>query len=167
MSKPKKQIFTLCFLLGIQSGLMVQHISANESKVAETVLQGMQKQVTGSVIDEAGQPVIGATVKLKGSQLGTVTNMDGNFSLKVPEGSVIVVSYIGYQTQELKAKEGAVLQVRLQPESKQLTEVVVTALGIKRAQKALSYNVQQVSSDDLVRNKDANFINSLAGKVAG
>ena len=167
MSKPKKQIFTLCFLLGIQSGLMVQHISANESKVAETVLQGMQKQVTGSVIDEAGQPVIGATVKLKGSQLGTVTNMDGNFSLKVPEGSVIVVSYIGYQTQELKAKEGATLQVRLQPESKQLTEVVVTALGIKRAQKALSYNVQQVSSDDLVRNKDANFINSLAGKVAG
>ena len=166
MSKPKKQIFTLCFLLGIQSGLTVQHISANESKVAETVLQGMQKQVTGSVIDEAGQPVIGATVKLKGSQLGTVTNMDGNFSLKVPEGSVIV-SYIGYQTQELKAKEGAVLQVRLQPESKQLTEVVVTALGIKRAQKALSYNVQQVSSDDLVRNKDANFINSLAGKVAG
>ena len=53
MSKPKKQIFTLCFLLDIQSGLMVQHISANESKVAETVLQGMQKQVTGSVIDEA------------------------------------------------------------------------------------------------------------------
>ncbi len=99
--------------------------------------------------------------------MGVVTDIDGKFSLKTSVGSVLTVSYIGYKTQDIKVQEGGSLNIKLEPESKQLNEVVVTALGIKRSQKALSYNVQQVTSDELIRNKDANFINSLAGKVAG
>ena len=112
-------------------------------------------------------PIIGATVKVRGAQMGVVTDIDGKFSLKTSVGSVLTVSYIGYKTQDIKVQEGGSLNIKLEPESKQLNEVVVTALGIKRSQKALSYNVQQVTSDELIRNKDANFINSLAGKVAG
>ena len=123
--------------------------------------------VSGIVKDENGLPIIGATVKVRGAQMGVVTDMDGKFSLKTSVGSVLTVSYIGYKTQDIKVQEGGSLNIKLEPESKQLNEVVVTALGIKRSQKALSYNVQQVTSDELIRNKDANFINSLAGKVAG
>ncbi|MBF1434457.1 MAG: SusC/RagA family TonB-linked outer membrane protein [Prevotella nanceiensis] len=123
--------------------------------------------VSGIVKDENGLPIIGATVKVRGAQMGVVTDIDGKFSLKTSVGSVLTVSYIGYKTQDIKVQEGGSLNIKLEPESKQLNEVVVTALGIKRSQKALSYNVQQVTSDELIRNKDANFINSLAGKVAG
>jgi len=123
--------------------------------------------VSGIVKDENGLPIIGATVKVRGAQMGVVTDIDGKFSLKTSVGSVLTVSYIGYKTQDVKVQEGGSLNIKLEPESKQLNEVVVTALGIKRSQKALSYNVQQVTSDELIRNKDANFINSLAGKVAG
>lgn len=123
--------------------------------------------ISGIVKDENGLPIIGATVKVRGAQMGVVTDIDGKFSLKTSVGSVLTVSYIGYKTQDIKVQEGGSLNIKLEPESKQLNEVVVTALGIKRSQKALSYNVQQVTSDDLIRNKDANFINSLAGKVAG
>ena len=123
--------------------------------------------VSGIVKDENGLPIIGATVKVRGAQMGVVTDIDGKFSLKTSVGSVLTVSYIGYKTQDVKVQEGGSLNIKLEPESKQLNEVVVTALGIKRSQKALSYNVQQVTSDELIRNKDANFIKSLAGKVAG
>lgn len=123
--------------------------------------------ISGIVKDENGLPIIGATVKVRGAQMGVVTDIDGKFSLKTSVGPVLTVSYIGYKTQDIKVPEGGSLNIKLEPESKQLNEVVVTALGIKRSQKALSYNVQQVTSDELIRNKDANFINSLAGKVAG
>ena len=127
---------------------------------------GRGKTVGGTVLDENGEPVIGATVTVKGTNLVTVTDIDGRFELKVPNGSILSVSYLGYTTAEVPAT-GENLTISLKPDERQLAEVVVTALGIRRSEKALSYNVQQVNSEQLTTVKSANFMNSLAGKVAG
>lgn len=135
-------------------------------KAAATVAQDDGKTVGGTVLDENGEPVIGATVTVKGTNLVTVTDIDGRFELKVPNGSILSVSYLGYTTAEVPAT-GENLTISLKPDERQLAEVVVTALGIRRSEKALSYNVQQVNSEQLTTVKSANFMNSLAGKVAG
>lgn len=136
------------------------------AKAAATVAQDDGKTVGGTVLDENGKPVIGATVSVKGTNLVTVTDIDGRFELKVPNGSILSVSYLGYTTAEVPAT-GENLTISLKPDERQLAEVVVTALGIRRSEKALSYNVQQVNSEQLTTVKSANFMNSLAGKVAG
>lgn len=136
------------------------------AKAAATVAQDDGKTVGGTVLDENGEPVIGATVTVKGTNLATVTDIDGRFELKVPNGSILSVSYLGYTTAEVPAT-GENLTISLKPDERQLAEVVVTALGIRRSEKALSYNVQQVNSEQLTTVKSANFMNSLAGKVAG
>lgn len=136
------------------------------AKGAATVAQDDGKTVGGTVLDENGEPVIGATVTVKGTNLVTVTDIDGRFELKVPNGSILSVSYLGYTTAEVPAT-GENLTISLKPDERQLAEVVVTALGIRRSEKALSYNVQQVNSEQLTTVKSANFMNSLAGKVAG
>lgn len=105
--------------------------------------QGNEKTIQGVVLDETGAPVIGATVVVKGTKTVTVTDIDGNFSLKAPVGSTIVITYIGYNAKEVAATTEK-LSITMQPNTNDLEEVVVTALGIKRAEKALSYNVQQV-----------------------
>lgn len=136
------------------------------AKAAATVAQDDGKTVGGTVLDENGEPVIGATVSVKSTNLVTVTDIDGRFELKVPNGSILSVSYLGYTTAEVPAT-GENLTISLKPDERQLAEVVVTALGIRRSEKALSYNVQQVNSEQLTTVKSANFMNSLAGKVAG
>ena len=125
-----------------------------------------QQKVTGKVKDANGEPLIGVSILVKGTTNGTVTDIDGNFSLQADKGAVLEVSYIGYATQTVTVT-GAPLNLVMKEDSEQLEEVVVTALGIKRAEKALSYNVQKVGQDELVRVKDANFVNSLNGKIAG
>lgn len=128
---------------------------------------GEKRTVTGVVKDIHNEPIIGATVSIKGTGNGTVTNLDGNFSLaNVRKGDILQVSFVGYQTKEF-AWNGEKLDIVLSDDAKVLDEVVVTALGIKRAEKTLSYNVQKISNEALTTVKDANFINSLSGKVAG
>lgn len=123
--------------------------------------------MTGTIVDEHQDPLIGATVSVKGTNEKTITDLEGNYIITTDEANpVLLVSYIGYQSKELRVS-GDKADITLTPDAKSLNEVVVTALGIKRAQKALSYNVQQVSGEELATNKDANFINSLSGKVAG
>ena len=127
-----------------------------------------KKKVGGVIRDENGDPVIGATVRQKGAQGGAITDLDGRFTLMVDEGSELEISYIGYNTKTVRVGRHNTYDISLSAgNAKELNEVVVTALGIKREQKALSYNVQQVGGDVLAANKDANFINSLSGKVAG
>lgn len=123
--------------------------------------------ITGTVTDSSGEPLMGVSVLVKGTSSGAATDLDGNFSVKASVGQVLTFSYIGYTTQEIKITNTDPLNVVMEENTKTLDEVVVTALGIKREQKSLSYNVQQVKGDALVTNKDANFVNSLAGKVAG
>ena len=123
--------------------------------------------VTGQVLDENGEPVIGATVAVKGTSVATATDFDGRFTISAHQGSTLVVTYLGYSPRHVQV-DGANLSITMQPSAAcDLSEVVVTALGIKKEAKSLSYNVQQLGSDALMTVQDANFVNSLAGKVAG
>ena len=125
-----------------------------------------QHMVTGQVLDENGEPIIGATVSIKGTNVNAVTDFDGRFSIKASHGAMLTVSYVGYGTRDLLV-DSSDMTINLQQDAQVLNEVVVTALGIKKEAKSLSYNVQQVNGDVLMRVQDANFVNSLAGKVAG
>lgn len=123
--------------------------------------------VGGIVTDDQG-PVIGAAVMIRDGQGGVTTGLDGEYTLSgLKSGDVIVVSILGYQDQEAVWTGQARQDFRLSVSTEFLDEVVVTALGIKREEKTLSYNVQSVKSEELTAVKDANFVNSLVGKVAG
>ena len=128
------------------------------------------KTVKGTVTDQTGQPVPGVSVFVKGTQVGTTTGLDGNFSLTVPAkllGGRLVFSSIGYTDVEVSIGDRRTFDVALQEANIELEGTVVTALGIRREQKALSYNVQEVKADAITTVKDANFVNALSGKVAG
>lgn len=125
------------------------------------------KQVTGRVVDEKNEPLIGVNIRVEGTDDGTVTNLDGKYIIKASIGSILSFTYIGYISSYVKIADKNVYNIQMSANVEALNEVVVTALGIKREQKVLSYNVQQVKSDQLTNVKDANFINSLNGKVAG
>jgi len=125
------------------------------------------KNIKGKVTDESGEPLIGVNISVDGSSTGTITDFDGNFTIKAAEKSNLKVSYIGYATQTIPVSKKDFYPVVMKQDTEVLDEVVVTALGIKRAEKALSYNVQQVKGDALTTVKDANFVNSLNGKIAG
>ena len=136
--------------------------------VATAMAQG--KSISGVVLDATNhEPVIGASVLVKGVQgQGASTDINGKFTLKnVKSGAILVVSSIGYAKKEVPVGNQTELKIELSGEDNQLQGVVVTALGIKRSQKALSYNVQEIKNDALTTVKDANFMNSLNGKVAG
>lgn len=134
-------------------------------------LVAQNKSVTGKVTDEAGEPLPGVSVSVKGSTTGTATDFDGNYSLQnLKNGDVLEFRFVGFKPEERKLSGNQtklVLNVVLKEEVNQLSDVVVTALGIKREQKALSYNTQTVNSEQLTTVKDANFVNSISGKVAG
>lgn len=124
-------------------------------------------QVTGNIISaEDGEPVIGASIIVKGTTIGTVTNFDGSFSLEVPESAkVLIISYIGMRTQETGIKP--TLQIKLAPDTQNLDEVVVTALGISKEKKALGYAVQDVKADILTQGSNTSLTGALQGKVSG
>ena len=129
--------------------------------------QEVKKQISGVVKDINGEGLIGASVSIKGSKSGTMTDIDGSYSMSAPVGSTIEVTYMGYVTQSATITTEDNYNFTLKENERELEAVVVTALGIKRSEKALSYNAQQISQDDIIGNKDVNFVNALAGKVAG
>lgn len=122
--------------------------------------------ITGKVVGADGAPISGVSVTVKGTRRGTTTNAAGVFTIDAKKGDVLVVSNIGYTSQEVTVADDN-LSVTLQASNQQLNEVVVTALGIQRQAKSLTYSVQKVGNDQLTTVKDASFINSLTGKVAG
>lgn len=126
--------------------------------------------VSGKVVDGNGIPVIGAAVVVKGTTVGTSTDAEGAFTLQVPapaSTAVLEINFLGYEPVTVAVGNRTSFSVTLRESASEIESVVVTALGIKREQKALSYNVQQVKASDITTVKDANFINSLTGKVAG
>lgn len=125
------------------------------------------KPVKGKIVDEKGEPLIGVNVAVDGTTTGTITDLDGNFSMSVLSGSTLKVSYIGYATRLVAVSGKDFLNITMHPDNEVLDEVVVTALGIKRETKSLTYNVQEMKAADLTTIKDASFMNSLAGKIAG
>ena len=132
--------------------------------------QSRAVSVSGRVTDASGQPIVGASVIVRGTTVGVSTDTEGRFALEVPSpaaSQTLEVSYLGYETAAVPVGSRTSFEVTLQESSSEIEQVVVTALGIKRQEKALSYNVQQVAASDITLVKDANFMNSLSGKVAG
>lgn len=130
-------------------------------------IQGTPKKRIGVILDADNNPLIGVTVSVKGTTNGTTTDIDGKYSISANENDILVFSYLGYTPVEKAVKGDDELNIIMQEDNVMLDAVVVTALGIKRAEKALSYNVQQITNEDITTVKNANFVNSLAGKVAG
>ncbi len=129
---------------------------------------GKERTITGQVVDAKGEPLIGVSILVKGTTDGAITDLDGNYKIVTKSNNpVIVYSYIGYKTQEIPLKGQTAINITMMDDTQVIDEVVVTALGIKRSEKALSYNVTQVDAESALAVKDANFINSLNGKVAG
>ncbi len=128
-----------------------------------------QSTVSGAITDaESGESLLGVSVMAKGTSKGTVTDLNGNYSIELAQGeNVLVFSFVGYDTKEVTVNGATTLDVTLDLGSIGLNEVTVTALGISRQTKSLGYAVQEVDGDNLNKAKDANFINNLAGKVAG
>ena len=125
------------------------------------------KKITGKVVDAAGEPIIGASVAVKGSGTGAVTDVNGRFSVEAPVGSTLEISFIGYKTATIKVTNALTYTVNLQDDAQALDEVVVTAMGIKKEKKALGYSVSDINAKELMKNKQTNVVNSLAGKIPG
>lgn len=126
------------------------------------------KKVMGQVTDANGEPLIGVNVSVKGLTTGTITDLDGKYTLSIPDTkSAVVFSYIGYKQQTLVPGNAPILNVTLSEDSQLIDEVVVTALGIKREKKMLGYSVQEVKSEQLNKTGDPSITSALQGKVAG
>lgn len=123
--------------------------------------------ISGRVLDEEGNPLSGVTVQVKGANTSTVTNTDGAFSIDAGSNAILVFSSVGFITREIAATSNAVAGVRLETDKKGLSEVVVTALGISREKKSLGYATQKVDGAQLNESPSSNFVNGIAGKVAG
>lgn len=123
--------------------------------------------ITGKVVDAQGAALIGVAVQVKGTTRGILTNDQGEFSIQANAGDILVFSYLGYDAQSVTVGEATSLTITLQQSNKQLDAVVVTALGVKRTEKSITYATQQVGGEELTKAKDANLINTLNGKVAG
>lgn len=133
-------------------------VSTSASSSSVKAAQQQTKTVSGRIVDAKGEPLIGVTVIEKGTTNGAITDFDGNYSLTVPDGAILQYSYVGYKNVEMSVTGKNTIDITMKEDTEVLEEVVVTALGIKRSEKALSYNVQQVNAEDITTNKDVNFL---------
>ncbi len=142
--------------------------NANSSKKPVQVNDGEDVNVTGTVTDENGQPFLGVTIVIKGTTQGTTTDVDGRYSIDVPDdNTVLVFSFVGYITDEVSVAGRSVIDIALKPDVISLGEVVVTALGVKKDAKKLGYAVTSVETESLTKNRTTNVMESLEGRVAG
>ena len=165
-SKPLNEVLPLLF----KDTDITYEITVPNIVLSKRVSAARPSAISGVVKDSGGLGIIGATVLIKGTTVGTTTGIDGDFTLTLPasvDNPELSVSFIGYETRVVPIGSRTTFDITLSNSSIEVEQVVVTALGIKRAEKALSYNVQQVDADAVIANKDVNFINSLNGKVAG
>ena len=158
--------FSQMFLLLVVSGWGTVW-AAPEKSVDASILQQSAKITTqGTVIDAQGEPLIGVSILEVGTTNGTITDIDGKFTLQVTSGATLELSYIGYKTQQLKAVSD-LGTIQMSDDTEVLQEVVVTALGIKREKKALGYAMQEVKGESLVEARETNLANALSGKISG
>lgn len=141
--------------------------SGSQLAAQTTASQTQTGKVSGVVTDNNGEPVIGASVMVKGTNTGVVTDVNGRYVLSAKPGQTLVVSYVGLGQREIRVSSNKqVYDVRLSSTTN-LDEVVVTALGVSRAKKSLTYAVDEIDSEELLKNKSTNVLNSLSGKMAG
>jgi len=173
-----KKILPLILLLPcVAMGANATTVALRKSSIATTanvrhvrdIKSASQASFTlkGFVRDASGQPLIGVSVGIKGTTQGTQTDVNGKFVLSANTGDVLVFTYLGYVKKEVTVVAGADLTVEMDEDSKELSEVVVTALGIKKERKALGYSVSEVKGSELTTAKEVNFASELEGKVAG
>ncbi|HXS56858.1 MAG TPA: SusC/RagA family TonB-linked outer membrane protein [Hanamia sp.] len=126
-----------------------------------------ERTITGTVVSPDDAPILGASVLIKGKATGTQTDVNGKFTIQANPKDILVISGVGFTTQEAKVGNSSNVSIKLERSKSELQEVVVTALGIKKDQKSLGYSVTQLDAKELMKNKNTNVINSLAGKVPG
>ncbi len=154
--KPKTKVMRKWKLFSLIMFVMLSMVTNN--LMAQTA-------ISGTVLSDDGTPLGGVTVTVSGTKRSTVTDNQGKFNIAANTGNTLEFSFVGFTTQKIKASAG--LQVRLERSSSQLDDVVVTALGIKKERKALGYSVTELGAAELMKNKNTNVVNSLAGKVPG
>ena len=168
-SKQKHLYFSaaFAFALSLSATSVYANPGGNHATSVQSVQQNGNHKVTGKVVDSTGEPLIGATVMVEGSTNGTVTDIDGNFVLNTTPNAKLVFSYVGYTAQTIPVAGKSTIDVSMKEETNTMNEVVVTAMGIMRKEKSLTYATQQVKAEDLMKVQDPNAANSLEGKVAG
>ncbi len=137
------------------------------AKVTAFNIEQKRADIRGKVIDATGEALIGVSVRVKGSDTGASTDVNGNFVLNAPENAVLVFTYIGYVTQEVAVNGRATINVTLVEDRQSLSEVVVTAFGVTKAKRGLGYAVQEVRGEEFTDARQNNIANSLTGKIAG
>lgn len=133
----------------------------------QLISQGVPSKISGRVVDQSGSPIAGAFVVAKGTQNGTITDSNGRFELEASGNSVLRITFMGYADKEVTAKGTAPLEITMSEDSERLNEVIVTALGIKREEKALGYSVQKIGGEQLSVVKGSDVASSLTGKISG
>jgi TonB-linked SusC/RagA family outer membrane protein len=169
--KVNEKTFVILSASSSTSALEAKPVDFTENMIVSPIAENLIAApafapVTGKVQGTDGAAISGVSVTVKGTKRGTSTNAAGEFTIDARPGDVLVISYIGFRTQEVTVGNGP-LDIRLQASDLQLNEVVVTALGIQHKAKDLTYATQKLANSDLTTVKDANFVNSLTGKVAG
>jgi TonB-linked SusC/RagA family outer membrane protein len=146
----KKHVLTLILFFGVMALAMAQ------------------RTISGKISGPSGDPLVGASIVVKGTTIGALADTDGNFSLQVPKNAnSVMVSFVGYTTQEVPLTDANTLDIIIKEDASTLNEVVVTALNISRSKKSLGYTVQELKGDNLTLARDGNVANALAGKIAG
>ena len=129
--------------------------------------QPQTRAVTGVVLDQANEPLVGVTVVVEGTSITAVTNINGEFSINANRGAVLLFTYIGYKSERITVSERDVYRVIMTEDALSLEGVVVTALGITRSEKSLGYSVSKLSNEDITNSVSSNWLDGMAGKVAG
>ena len=145
------------------------HVTISKKSISnnDTGIKFRKINISGSVLDEKNEPIIGANILVKGTKDGTITDVNGRFAINISSDGIFDISFLGYSTQTIKVANQSLFTIRLKESKQFLDEVVVTALGIKKAEKSLGYSIQQVDSKAFDKIKTDNPINQLNGKVAG
>ena len=165
----KKRIFISYCLIGLFFFLGENCYASKRPVFRETVRKASadNSTVRGRVVDVSGEPLIGATIREKGGTRGTVTDIEGNFILSVPDSAVLQVSFVGYESIEVSVGGRKTLEIQLRENTVMLDNVIITALGLEKKEASLAYSIQKVKGEELTRMKEVNMITALAGKVAG
>lgn len=165
--KQRKKLVQTALICGLLSGIGT--INANAVIPSEGVTVSQQKEIVvkGTVKDRNGETIPGANVVVKGTNIGTTTDFDGNFSMQAPANAILEVSFIGYKTTDVAVNNQNNINVVLSSTVEELDEVVVTALGIKREKKALGYAMQEIKAESMAEVRSESVANMLQGKVAG
>ena len=165
----KKRIFISYCLIGLFFFLGENCYASKRPVFRETVRKASADNSTGRgrVVDVSGDPLIGATIREKGGTRGTVTDIEGNFILSVPDSAVLQVSFVGYESIEVSVGGRKTLEIQLRENTVMLDNVIITALGLEKKEASLAYSIQKVKGEELTRMKEVNMITALAGKAAG